>query len=55
MLVPDKADVHTETPMNGRTIDAKKDPIRHRRPRRVLCITIETHLQNLKNNKKNQK
>jgi len=30
--------------MRGRTIDAEEDPVRHGRPSRVLCITIETHL-----------
>lgn len=34
----------TEAPMHGRTIYAQEDPVRDRRPSRVLRIAIETHL-----------
>lgn len=50
--IPDKTDMDTETPMNGWAIDAEKDPIRNRRPRRILGIAIETHLRNYKLKKK---
>lgn len=44
-LGPDEADVDAEAAMHGGAIDAEEDPVRHRRPSRVLRITIEAHLK----------
>lgn len=33
-----------KAPVNGGAINAKKDPIRYRRPRRILGVAIEAHL-----------
>ena len=37
--------MNSEIPMSSRTIDAEEDPVSHRRPRWILRVAIEAHLQ----------
>jgi len=46
--------MNTKTSVNCGAVNTKEDPVRHRRPCRVLRIAIKTHLQKRRNQIKTQ-